>query len=253
MLIDFGWVDDIHSFIGQGVGGEEHILEYSDDGVVPLDRPYFEVTMKLENKEAKKFRVSFDPESGLPTIYTDEPYAKTLSLSIHEYICDLLHQPFHKEVRIESGRFYKFPTTTSVKNFVFYSSTDIEAREFSEIFENLHVESSVAISCGVNGDAAESIKKILKIKNIVSHVYRFLRGEDLLDFKGENAFFRMATFSDMDLNRFLKKWCNGDEKRTQTMIITLCHSPFGENVVDGIATKKWDPEQRARRYDYSSP
>ncbi|PIC54657.1 hypothetical protein B9Z55_003818 [Caenorhabditis nigoni] len=199
-----------------------------------------------------KYSVSFDPESGVPTLYFEKNMMKKWPMELHKYCVDLFRTTTDLEMTMNLDDSSDLHESQTIKNLYLHDSCErLDARIADEFFEKANIQNSLcSIDQHLEGFVSDD-SKIWDIPNVLIYSVGWVHTRQLIRFTGKNAYFLTLEYPDnnttQDMNAFLKHWLNSDNTNLEKMVVrSVCRST--EGLFDGIETSRWDPKRRPARY-----
>ncbi|CAO4363572.1 unnamed protein product [Caenorhabditis nigoni] len=200
--------------------------------------------------------ISFDPESGIPTLYFEKNMMKKWPMELHKYCVDLFRTNSDLEMIMNLNDSSDLHEPQTIKDLYLHTSFEnLNPKIADEVFEKAIVQNSLTlIKQDLEGYVSDD-SKFWKIPNVLVRSKGWVHTRDLFRFTGKNAYFftmsgpRSIT---QDMNAFLKHWLSSDNTTLETIIVCGYFSST-EDLFDGIQTSRWDPEKRPARYVSNTP
>ncbi|CAO4363564.1 unnamed protein product [Caenorhabditis nigoni] len=196
-----------------------------------------------------KCRLSFDPKSGIPTVYFMKDLMKKWPMELHKYCVDLFRTTPDLEMIMNLNDSSDFPESQTIKDLYLHNSCkSLNVTIAEEFFEKANIQNKLSTKRLRLDGAISDDSKLWDIPNL--YIFCWVYARQLTRFTGKNAFFFTRDLPQnltKNMNAFLKHWLNSTNTNLETMM-AVTYRRFTEELFDGIQTSRWDPNKRPARY-----
>ncbi|PIC54660.1 hypothetical protein B9Z55_003820 [Caenorhabditis nigoni] len=213
--------------------------------------PYKGVNIQLKSELIVRFkcRLSFDPKSGIPTVYFMKDLMKKWPMELHKYCVDLFRTTPDLEMIMNLNDSSDFPESQTIKDLYLHNSCkSLNVTIAEEFFEKANIQNKLSTKRLRLDGAISDDSKLWDIPNL--YIFCWVYARQLTRFTGKNAFFFTRDLPQnltKNMNAFLKHWLNSTNTNLETMM-AVTYRRFTEELFDGIQTSRWDPNKRPARY-----
>ncbi|PIC53323.1 hypothetical protein B9Z55_003075 [Caenorhabditis nigoni] len=190
--------------------------------------------------------ITFDPKSGIPTLYFEKHLMKKWPMEIQKYCVELFQTTPDLEMILNLNDLFDLPKPLTIKDlYIQTCKDDVDPTIAEELFEKANIQRLSVRRQYFAGRLGDD-SKLWNIPNLLISC-RWVGAEQLIRFKGKNACIYIYENKTREWNAFLKHWLHSDNTNLETMMITG-YAGDTEQLLDGIQTSRWDPKKRPARY-----
>ncbi|CAL2048975.1 unnamed protein product [Caenorhabditis brenneri] len=217
----------------------------------PLPHRSMKKAPKVEldiNGDKLKLRI-FQKFDNRTDVYLHKKYEPAMYSALIQYICDLFNERVFGSVLHKMNRNLNI---TKVSHMLVGSGRNVKSYDLDTFLRGISIEHVLVIAGKVTGDLPVD-SPVYDVDCLFMTHGQKMKQVDLLNFRGEHAFFSEKKFTFLDVTTFLDRWIYGNHWNLETMIV-YSEKPILVNhirLIERYTAHAWIPAQRARHYPYN--